>query len=381
MSVVDQVVIPHVTPDGAWCRSTSSSGACPKSLVDGSLAAGAIPVDVDALGVAAYAIDAHRWLLGPRGWRRSRPVTGEARRGPAACARCWKPARSMGLRSSGMARSAGWLAMYVGLDWVTERTHALARRLGGRSDRHRACRGRHAAATPVGDRRVPAAALGSRRGVRRARAARRSRSWAGPASDGSIRASVGAWNTEAEIDRFTESVALIASTHVRDDPAAADAHDPPRGRLVTSSRPPVVTSAAGRGRRTSDGSAPALVGGPLAAVPQRAAAGVPGRGQQPVRGDRARRHLSRVRRRALARRGPAGRRPAHARGGGLRRDRPRRRNGDHLPDRSAATRDAAGPEYDLGRSAWSAALGFFAAVPIAYIVLVVVVQVLKPLLA
>jgi hypothetical protein len=33
-----------------------------------------------------------------------------------------------------------------------------------------------------------------------------------------------------------------------------------------------------------------------------------------------------------------------------------------------------------GRSVWSAALGFFAAVPIAYIVLVVVVQVLKPLL-
>ena len=33
-----------------------------------------------------------------------------------------------------------------------------------------------------------------------------------------------------------------------------------------------------------------------------------------------------------------------------------------------------------GRSGWSAALGFFASVPIAYIVLVVVVQVLKPLL-
>ena len=32
------------------------------------------------------------------------------------------------------------------------------------------------------------------------------------------------------------------------------------------------------------------------------------------------------------------------------------------------------------RSAWSAALGFFAAVPIAYLVLVVVIQVLKPAL-
>jgi len=33
------------------------------------------------------------------------------------------------------------------------------------------------------------------------------------------------------------------------------------------------------------------------------------------------------------------------------------------------------------RSAWSAALGFFAAVPICYLVLVVAVQILKPLLA
>ena len=32
------------------------------------------------------------------------------------------------------------------------------------------------------------------------------------------------------------------------------------------------------------------------------------------------------------------------------------------------------------RSAWSAALGFFAAVPIAYLVLVVAVQVIRPLL-
>jgi hypothetical protein len=33
------------------------------------------------------------------------------------------------------------------------------------------------------------------------------------------------------------------------------------------------------------------------------------------------------------------------------------------------------------RNGWSAALGFFAAVPVAYLVLVVVVQVLKPLIA
>jgi hypothetical protein len=34
----------------------------------------------------------------------------------------------------------------------------------------------------------------------------------------------------------------------------------------------------------------------------------------------------------------------------------------------------------IGRTPWSAALGLFAAIPIAYLVLVVAIQVLKPLL-
>ena len=38
-----------------------------------------------------------------------------------------------------------------------------------------------------------------------------------------------------------------------------------------------------------------------------------------------------------------------------------------------------GSGRDVRRSPWSAALGFFAAVPIAYLVLVVVVQVIRPL--
>jgi hypothetical protein len=39
-----------------------------------------------------------------------------------------------------------------------------------------------------------------------------------------------------------------------------------------------------------------------------------------------------------------------------------------------------GPARSRTRSAWSAALGFFAAVPVCYLALVVVVQVLEPLL-
>jgi hypothetical protein len=39
------------------------------------------------------------------------------------------------------------------------------------------------------------------------------------------------------------------------------------------------------------------------------------------------------------------------------------------------------PATRTTRSAWSAALGFFAAVPVCYLVLVLVVQVLEPLIA
>ena len=39
-----------------------------------------------------------------------------------------------------------------------------------------------------------------------------------------------------------------------------------------------------------------------------------------------------------------------------------------------------GPRDRVVRSRWSAALGFFAALPIAYLVLVVVAQIIKPLL-
>jgi hypothetical protein len=43
-------------------------------------------------------------------------------------------------------------------------------------------------------------------------------------------------------------------------------------------------------------------------------------------------------------------------------------------------RGSAGPDAPVRRSAWSAALGFFAAVPVCYLVLVVLVQVVEPLL-
>ena len=118
-------------------------------LVDGAQAAGTIPVDVEALGADAYAIPAQKWLLGPEGmgalWvspaamdRIEPTVAGffafdtPGIRPPF---RLFPDARRFeaGSRNQpsvlGFARSCGWLAMHVGLDFVYRRSGALAAHL------------------------------------------------------------------------------------------------------------------------------------------------------------------------------------------------------------------------------------------------------------
>ncbi len=116
-------------------------------IVDGAQAAGAIPFRFDDLGVDLYGIPAQKWLLGPEGM-------GALAVAPAAMDRLipalgghgsFEQVDSSGLvtwrvdarkfessffhRPSviGMARSLGWLAMYVGLDYIhrTGTTKAL----------------------------------------------------------------------------------------------------------------------------------------------------------------------------------------------------------------------------------------------------------------
>jgi L-cysteine/cystine lyase len=118
-------------------------------LVDGAQAAGAIAVDVAALGADAYALPAQKWLLGPEGigalWvsaaanDRLRPTFsgyfGHDGPGLLPPYRRFSDARrfEVGTLHSpsvvGFARSCGWLAMYVGLDWAQRRATALAGRL------------------------------------------------------------------------------------------------------------------------------------------------------------------------------------------------------------------------------------------------------------
>jgi L-cysteine/cystine lyase len=127
----------------ALARATTSGVVV---VGDAAQAAGAIPIDVEALGVDFLAVPAHKWLLGPEGMgalyvsplvlERVRPAFAGVgalrdRRAPARGRREdargfeWSNFHSPSV--VGMARSCGWLSMYVGLDWVHDRGRRLAR--------------------------------------------------------------------------------------------------------------------------------------------------------------------------------------------------------------------------------------------------------------
>ncbi len=115
-------------------------------VVDGAQAAGAIPVDVAELGVDFYAIPGQKWLLGPEGtgalWcdpaivEASRPSNASwftfdrispTEAVPRGDARRFDDSGHYRPGVTGLARSCGWLSMYVGLPWIHERGQAMAR--------------------------------------------------------------------------------------------------------------------------------------------------------------------------------------------------------------------------------------------------------------
>jgi L-cysteine/cystine lyase len=116
-------------------------------VVDGAQAVGAIPVSMPDVGADFYSVPGEKWLLGPEG-------TGALWASRAAIERAapslvgWFSYETIGLdgratyhrtarrfeatnyhRPSvvGLARSCGWLSMYVGLPWVIARGMTLAR--------------------------------------------------------------------------------------------------------------------------------------------------------------------------------------------------------------------------------------------------------------
>ena len=199
-------------------------------IVDGAQAAGAIPFRFDELGVDLYALPAQKWLLGPEGMgalvadpasiERLIPALGGwytfERADSTGDAVWWADGRRFEAtgfhRPSvvGMARSIGWLSMYVDLDFVHRRGMAMAAMAAARLA---AIAGvtvltpTHAMATLVTFRihGWPAEAALDELGSRIFAIARTI-----PSLD-ALRISVGFFTTEEELERFAAAVALLAS--------------------------------------------------------------------------------------------------------------------------------------------------------------------------
>ncbi len=212
-------------------------------VVDGAQSAGAIPIELAATGADVFALPAQKWLLGPEGMGAVAVAPGVRDRlqpsfggyfsfetvDPAGAALPWPDARrfesSNFHRPSivGMARSIGWLSMFVGLDWVYERGAAMARLA---ADRLAAIEGvelvtpREQMATLVTFRIAgwPAEAALEELGARVFAVARTV-----PLVD-AVRISVGFFTSEEELDRFVAAVALLA--------AHTPESLPPRRRLM-----------------------------------------------------------------------------------------------------------------------------------------------------
>ncbi|MFN8520235.1 MAG: aminotransferase class V-fold PLP-dependent enzyme [Chloroflexota bacterium] len=174
-------------------------------VVDMGWSAGAIAVDAPSSGADLVMVEMHRWLLGPEGvtaiWAGD-PATADRLR---ALVDVPPPAQLLGV-----ARSVGWLLMYVGLPWAFERVGRLALRLRD------------------GLAAVGGVTMGDARGTIAATLPFRVEGWtvdeaaaelvrlahAHVEADGArgvLLASVGAWTREAEVDRFVGAVAEIAA--------------------------------------------------------------------------------------------------------------------------------------------------------------------------
>ncbi len=202
-------------------------------IVDGAQSAGAIPVSVEDLNVDAYAVPGQKWLLGPEGmgalWARRAWAIDVVPQAAGYISfesfdpmapRLWPNARRFEFgffhRPSviGLARSCGWLTMYVGLPWAHDRAATLAR---ATADRLAAIDG-VTLLTPRGNMATLVTFGIAGWGAAQAREELGARAFAIirdiPALD-ALRISVGFWNTEEELERFASIVELLA-THTPD---------------------------------------------------------------------------------------------------------------------------------------------------------------------
>lgn len=199
LGVAREEIIRHVDPATGDRRSLAAYGGRPL-VADLSLSVGALPLAVEDLGVDAAIFAVDRWLMGPETvagvWLRQLP-------------------RGIGMALArtqlvGLARSVGWLEMYVGLEWVYQRTARLTHLL------HESLSSiaRVAVVTPADALAAIVSFRVEHWPVNETVDELRRRVFAiiGPAPGGAdVRASVGWWNTDEEIERFCRAVADIAA--------------------------------------------------------------------------------------------------------------------------------------------------------------------------
>jgi selenocysteine lyase/cysteine desulfurase len=129
------VAVSHVTwqtgvimPLGAIAAQARRVGAW--LAIDGAQAVGAIPVAVTEAAPDVYAFSGYKWLLGPRGvgaTYRSPRLVAEGAPMSAALGGTRATAGTLHRPSVvALARTVGWLEMYVGLTWAFERSCRLA---------------------------------------------------------------------------------------------------------------------------------------------------------------------------------------------------------------------------------------------------------------
>jgi L-cysteine/cystine lyase len=207
------VAIPHISPvDGTILPVAElagvAHGAGARIAVDGSLAVGAMAVDALGLGADVYAASGDRWLCGPSGTAAAFVAGDLALSGGADASLRTDLHRAAVV---GLGRSAGWLAMQVGLEWASLRARRLLESAA-----------ESLLPIPGVTLLAPVERVGTALAFRvagwpadrlRDELSRRAHAIVGlvRAAD-AIRVSVGCWNTEEEIGRFSEAVAELAAT-------------------------------------------------------------------------------------------------------------------------------------------------------------------------
>ncbi len=205
--------------------ATETAGRA-RVLIDGAQSVGAIPVDLAALGVDAYTVSGQKWLCGPSGtgalWLSPRflgelatpwPWYLSKSRGPGGVSE-WTTARrldasTLGMTSlAGVAASLAWHHAHVGAG-AHRHANALARRF---RDALRSCRGVELVEVSSPSQLVSFTVTGHSAG-----AVSQKLEAAGvlvrpiPGID-VVRASVGFWNDDTDLDRLLTALAAIVDS-------------------------------------------------------------------------------------------------------------------------------------------------------------------------